>query len=79
MAFSEFILFPIMAVFMLAGLAVIVLTFVFWIWMIIDAAKRKFKNDSEKIIWILVIVFANWVGALVYFIVVRSMNPKGLM
>lgn len=51
----------------------------FWIWMIVDCAKRKFKNDTEKIIWILVIVFAHWFGSLVYFIVIKLYNPKGLI
>lgn len=52
---------------------------IFWILMIIDCARRDFKNDVEKIIWILVIVFMQWIGALVYLLVVRMSNPKGLM
>ena len=55
-----------------------ILFLAFWVWMIVDAAKRKFKNDVEKIVWLLVIVFGHWIGALVYFIVVRMYNPKGL-
>ena len=51
---------------------------IFWILMIIDCAKRKFKNDTEKIIWILAIVLAMWLGALVYFIVIKMYNPHGL-
>jgi len=52
--------------------------FAFWIWMIIDCAKRKFNNDIEKIVWILVIVLGTWVGALVYFLVIWFYNPRGL-
>ena len=59
-----------------AGIVLAIAIFVFWLWMIIDCAQRKFKNDLEKIIWILVIVFGSWVGALVYFIVIRQINPK---
>jgi prolipoprotein diacylglyceryltransferase len=55
-----------------------ILVLIFWIWMIVDAAKRNFREDWEKVVWIVVIVFGGWLGALVYFIVVRQYNPKGL-
>ena len=63
------------------GLTMVVgiLIFIFWIWMIVDVAQRKFKEIVEKIIWIVVVVAGGWLGALVYFIVVRNYNPKGLM
>lgn len=53
--------------------------FVFWIWMIVDAAQRKFKNAVEKVIWLVVIVLGGWIGALVYLIVIKKYNHKGLM
>ena len=37
------------------------------------------ENDVEKIIWIIVIVLLHWIGSLVYFIVIKSLNPQGLM
>lgn len=52
--------------------------FVFWIWMIIDVAKRSFKNGTEKIIWIVIVVLLSWLGALVYFIVIKHINKRGL-
>jgi len=60
------------------GFIVMILLVAFWIWMIIDCAKRKFRNDVEKIIWIVVIVFATWLGSVVYFIVVKCLNPHGV-
>ena len=51
---------------------------VFWVLMIVDCAKRKFKNSTEKIIWILVIVFLKWFGAVVYFLVIPMYNRKGI-
>jgi len=50
----------------------------FWIWMIIDCAKRKFKNKNEMIIWLLVIVLSHVLGALIYYIVIKLYNPKGI-
>jgi len=51
---------------------------VFWVLMIVDCAKRKFKNSTEKIVWILVIVFLKWFGAVVYFLVIPMYNRKGI-
>ena len=51
---------------------------VFWVLMIVDCAKRKFKNSTEKIVWILVIVFLKWFGAVVYFLVIHMYNRKGI-
>ncbi|MDP3966047.1 MAG: PLDc N-terminal domain-containing protein, partial [archaeon] len=48
-----------------------VLGFVFWVIMLVDASQRKFKDDSEKIVWILVIVLTGIVGALIYYFVIH--------
>ena len=42
-----------------------------WIWALIDCAMRRF-DGNDKLIWILVILLANWVGALIYIFVGRS-------
>ena len=41
--------------------------FAFWIWMIVDCAQNKRLNDSERIVWILVVIFLHILGALIYF------------
>jgi len=43
----------------------------FWVWMLIDCLRRDFKGN-EKIVWVLVIIFAKIIGALVYFFVVKN-------
>jgi len=46
--------------------------FAFWIWMIVDCAQAPEKPGSnDRVIWILVIVFTNWLGALIYYFVAR--------
>lgn len=64
-----------------AGIAALVsiIVIIFWIWMIVDCAKRRFKNNTEKIIWLLVIVFGQIVGAIVYLIVVVMINKSGII
>lgn len=41
----------------------------FWIWMLVDAIKHQ---DKDKTIWILIIIFTWWLGAIVYFFVARK-------
>jgi prolipoprotein diacylglyceryltransferase len=53
-----------------------VLVFVFWISMLIDCLKRKFKEDSEKIVWVIVIVFTGIIGALIYYFIVKTKDKK---
>ena len=43
----------------------------FWIWMIIDCATREPVEGNERLIWILIIVLAHWIGALIYYFVRR--------
>ncbi len=64
----------VMALQLIIGL--IVLAFV--VWMIIDCAQRKFKNNGEKIIWIVLLILTTWVGAIAYYIAIRALNPRGL-
>ncbi|MBU0761228.1 MAG: PLD nuclease N-terminal domain-containing protein [Nanoarchaeota archaeon] len=56
--------------------ALAILVFIFWIWMLVDCAKRNFKNDNDKIIWILVIVLAGIIGAIIYYFVVKHEDKK---
>jgi len=51
--------------------AAMISLFVFWIWMIIDCAKRKGLSDSERIAWILVLVFVGFIGATIYYFAVK--------
>ena len=41
--------------------------FAFWVWMIIECATKEPSEGNDKLIWILVILLLNWLGALVYF------------
>jgi hypothetical protein len=60
-----------MAIFGIIALAVLA----FWIWMLIDAIRRTPSEGNTKLIWILVIILAGIIGALVYFFVQRPKNP----
>ena len=53
------------------GLILALLTSLFWLWMIIDCATSSI-DGTQKIVWLLVIIFLHFIGALVYFFVGRK-------
>ncbi len=58
----------------LLAVAIAIWAFVFWILMIVDCATRKFKDSTERVVWIIVIVFLHIIGALIYYFVVKRNN-----
>lgn len=60
-----------MLILVLAIIALVVFFFVFWIMMLVDCATRKFRNDNDRIVWILVIILAGIIGALIYYFVIK--------
>ncbi|MBI2101183.1 PLDc_N domain-containing protein [Candidatus Woesearchaeota archaeon] len=55
----------------LVVLAAVLFLFIFWLWMLVDCLKRDFKRDTDKIVWILVLIFLHLLGAIVYYFVVK--------
>jgi prolipoprotein diacylglyceryltransferase len=55
--------------------AVSALSFIFWIFMLVNCAKRNFKNDNDRIVWLLIIILLGIIGAIVYYFAVES-NPE---
>ncbi len=47
------------------------LAMVFWIWMIVDCVRNSQIRGGAKVLWLLVIIFTHWIGALIYFFVGR--------
>ncbi len=45
------------------------LLFIYWLRTLIDCIINEPSEGSEKIIWVLVIIFLNLIGAIVYTIV----------
>lgn len=48
----------------------------FWIWMLVDCLKNEEPEGNDKIIWVLVIILTNWIGALIYFFVRRPERKR---
>jgi len=66
--FLHFLLLP-----LLFGFAL--LATIFWIWMLVDCARRISNGDNRQIGWLIVIVVAHGLGALVYFLFGRERPP----
>jgi hypothetical protein len=43
-----------------------------WIWAIVDIINSRFREDSTKIIWILLVIFLPFLGTLLYFVIGRE-------
>ena len=43
--------------------------FVFWILMLINAIGNNRLSGTEKVVWVLVIIFLHFLGALIYYFV----------
>ena len=53
-----------------------ILGLIFWIFMIVDVVQRKFKNENDKIVWVLVVILAGVIGALIYYFVIAKENKR---
>ena len=51
---------------------------VFWIWMLVDCLSKEPSEGNDKIIWVLVIIFLQAIGALVYYFVRRPERIRQL-
>jgi len=53
-----------------------VLLFVFWLMMLIDSITRKFKNSTDKVIWVLINILLGFLGSLIYYFVIFYKDKK---
>jgi len=60
-----------MGILMFLVFAIAIAGFVFWIRMLVECVTREPDEGNDKLIWILIIVLAGWLGALIYYFVRR--------
>jgi hypothetical protein len=61
---------------------IIAIATVFWVFMLCDCLQRNTedfpsKGDNEKLIWSLVLIFLNFIGAVLYYSLVRLQGRDG--
>lgn len=48
------------------------LCLILWIWAIIDIINSRFREDSTKILWILLVIFLPFLGTILYYVIGRE-------
>ena len=49
---------------------------IFWIWMLVDVVTNEPSEGNDKIVWVLIVLFAHLPGALIYYFVRRPERIK---
>ncbi|MBW3598688.1 MAG: PLD nuclease N-terminal domain-containing protein [Planctomycetes bacterium] len=57
---------------MFVGVILGLVGFVLWIWALVHAIRNPALDSNERLIWVLVIIFLQLIGALIYVIVARK-------
>jgi hypothetical protein len=50
----------------------VLVLFILWLWTLIDALRSTFKSDTEKLMWVMLIVFLSIIGAILYILIGRN-------
>jgi hypothetical protein len=69
--------FEIFGGFAIIAFAVAIITTVIWIWALVDCLQNPRIRGTEKLVWVLVILFLHILGALIYFLVGRQQRMPG--
>lgn len=67
---------------LLGGFAVIVFAVaivatIVWIWALVDCLQNPRLNGTEKLVWVLVILFLHVLGAIIYLAIGRQSRITG--
>jgi hypothetical protein len=55
-----------------------VVPFALWIWAIIDLQRGKFTNNTTKLIWLVVVAFIPFLGAILYLLIGKRQKVRPL-
>jgi len=59
-----------------------IVAFILWLWMLIDVVQRKddefgpTSDANSKLLWIIIILLANGLGALIYYFLIYRKYPR---
>jgi hypothetical protein len=56
----------------IVGIILAVAATIFWVWMLIDALMNPRIQGTEKLVWVLVVLFLHLLGAVLYFVIGRE-------
>lgn len=52
----------------LLGLLCVIL----WIWALVDIIQSRFREESTKVIWCLLVIFLPFIGTILYYVIGRE-------
>jgi hypothetical protein len=55
-----------------------IFSFIFWLAMLIDCALNE-TDSNERLLWIIIIIFTNFIGAVIYFFIRRANRTKRVL
>jgi Phospholipase_D-nuclease N-terminal len=65
-------------IFLAVFIPLVLASFAFWIWMLVDCVRNRALSDNERIIWVIVICVTQWLGALIYLFAGRRGSGGGV-
>jgi hypothetical protein len=63
-------------VFLVIMFLAMLMSLVLWVLMLIDLINRDFPKKDDKILWALLLLFTQSIGALLYYFLVKSKDKK---
>jgi phospholipase D-like protein len=57
-------------------LLVVAAIFGLWLWMLVDVLTQE-RDPTQKLVWVIVIVFTNILGAILYFVIRKLPRMRG--
>jgi hypothetical protein len=48
------------------------LCLILWVWALVDIINGRFREDSTRIIWILLVIFLPFLGTILYYAIGRE-------
>ncbi len=54
----------------------VLLSHIFWVWMLVDCATKQSLKGNEKVVWVIIIAVTNLLGAVLYFFIRRSQRSS---
>ena len=70
------VIFGLFWLFWLLMMVAIVGGMILWVLMIIDVAKREFKNPDDKTMWLLIVILTGIIGAVIYYFMIKRKDKK---
>ncbi len=72
--FGLFAFFP--CCFPCCGVIFGIAAFAIWIWALIEVLTKEPSEGNDKVVWLLVVLFTHFIGALIYLLIRRPERKK---